>query len=317
MVTSTCPVPHRRALSGCVGAVRENVAVALTTSQTRHPHRPRGTEHRGGAAAGDAAAPVDQERLGGGGPTLPSGALFEPDVLLPTFGAFVAFCLAASGTLPHQRQRGMWRPTAATPPSATVRSPRVRSPRVAIIAAVVLFLAGIGLGTAISLGLGAVVAAYVLVTLAYSLRPGHGARHRVGVRVVGLLAARDRRRVATGSQSRVWFLIVAGFGSLFMAAGKRASELNLVAEKDPAERKNTRKVLAGYTPTYLRFVWGLAATVTVTAYCLWAFEVAAVHTRRGPRSASSPSSWRSCATPSISTRTTPGRPTRWCCPTGS
>jgi len=27
-----------------------------------------------------------------------------------------------------------------------------------------------------------------------------------------------------------------------------------------------------YTDTYLRFVWSIAAAVTVTAYCLWAFE---------------------------------------------
>jgi decaprenyl-phosphate phosphoribosyltransferase len=68
-----------------------------------------------------------------------------------------------------------------------------------------------------------------------------------------------------------WFLIVAGFGSLFMAAGKRFSELERSLRD--GETSPTRRSLNGYTPAYLRFVWGLAAAVTVTAYCLWAFEV--------------------------------------------
>ena len=80
---------------------------------------------------------------------------------------------------------------------------------------------------------------------------------------------------ATGIRSRVGST-VAGFGSLFMAAGKRSSR----AEQDRPGRQakqgspSTRRVLEGYTSAYLRFVWGMAAAVTITAYCLWAFEVA-------------------------------------------
>jgi decaprenyl-phosphate phosphoribosyltransferase len=54
-----------------------------------------------------------------------------------------------------------------------------------------------------------------------------------------------------------------------MAAGKRYSEL---VSREPGAAI-TRRSLAHYTVTYLRFVWGLAAGITVTAYCLWAFEV--------------------------------------------
>jgi decaprenyl-phosphate phosphoribosyltransferase len=72
-----------------------------------------------------------------------------------------------------------------------------------------------------------------------------------------------------------WFLIVAGFGSLFMAAGKRFSELDrsLKAVTDGSEQGIRRRSLDGYTLPYLRFVWGTAAAVAITAYCLWAFEV--------------------------------------------
>ena len=62
--------------------------------------------------------------------------------------------------------------------------------------------------------------------------------------------------------------MVAGFGSLFMVAGKRYSEL-LALGGDSI----TRRSLAGYTETYLRFIWSAAAGVTITGYCLWAFSL--------------------------------------------
>ncbi len=67
-----------------------------------------------------------------------------------------------------------------------------------------------------------------------------------------------------------WFLLVAGFGSLFMVAGKRYSELRQLGSD-----VGTRRSLVRYTDTYLRFVWSTAAAATVTSYSLWAFEVAA------------------------------------------
>jgi len=87
------------------------------------------------------------------------------------------------------------------------------------------------------------------------------------------------RAIAGGVASELpisqWFLIVAGFGSLFMAAGKRYSELTRGSrEPEPgAPVVAMRRSLTGYTLSYLRFVWAIAAAVTITAYCLWAFEV--------------------------------------------
>ena len=62
---------------------------------------------------------------------------------------------------------------------------------------------------------------------------------------------------------------------LFMATGKRYSPLArlTVPAADSDLQPQGRKVLAGYTHAYLRFVVAVAAGVTVTAYCLWAFEV--------------------------------------------
>src|SRR5699024_11622172 len=80
------------------------------------------------------------------------------------------------------------------------------------------------------------------------------------------------RAVAGGTAAEVaisqWFLLVMAFGSLFMAAGKRYAELSLHLETGA----KIRKALASYTPTYLRFVWTLSATVLVLCYALWAYD---------------------------------------------
>ena len=206
---------------------------------------------------------------------LASGHLFDLDVLLPTLGAFVAFCLAASATylindtVDVESDRA--HPTKRHRPIASGDL----SPTVAVVAAIVLFVAAVGLGTVIAPGLGAVVAAYILVTLAYSLRLKHEPVIELVFVSLGFLLRAIAGGVASGIPISSWFLIVAGFGSLFMATGKRSSELDIMMDSE-SDRSSTRKVLASYSPTCLRFVWGLAATVTVTAYCLWAFEVAEV-----------------------------------------
>jgi decaprenyl-phosphate phosphoribosyltransferase len=64
-----------------------------------------------------------------------------------------------------------------------------------------------------------------------------------------------------------WFLITAGFGALFMVASKRYSESVTQHQEDA-----TRALLATYSTDYLRFVWQLAAGLTLAGYCLWALD---------------------------------------------
>ena len=75
--------------------------------------------------------------------------------------------------------------------------------------------------------------------------------------------------MANSVQLSQWFLIAAGFGSLFMAAGKRYAEKRLVQDTGTP----IRPVLRRYTLSYLRFVWTLSAGVMVTTYALWAFTM--------------------------------------------
>lgn len=108
---------------------------------------------------------------------------------------------------------------------------------------------------------------YELLQLAYCLWLKHFAVLDLAVVAIGFLL----RAVAGGLAAHItlspWFLLVASFGSLFMVAGKRYSEVHVLGEGVDA----TRRSLADYSPSYLRFVWGMAGSATLTFYSLWAF----------------------------------------------
>jgi decaprenyl-phosphate phosphoribosyltransferase len=201
---------------------------------------------------------------------LAAGKVFDGDVLRPTLVAFVLFCVAASGVYlvndsidveedrRHPRKR--FRPIAAG-----------LVPRPAAIAmAVVLFT--VALVAAVLLtrpALAAVLGSYVVIQLGYCTFLKNQPVIDLAVVASGFLLRGIAGGVAAGLLLSQWFLLVAAFGSLFMVAGKRYSELLLVGDAAA-----TRKTLQEYSASYLRFVWSLSAGVAVTAYSLWAFEMA-------------------------------------------
>lgn len=204
---------------------------------------------------------------------LAAGSLLEPDVLVPSLLAFVAFCLISSATYLINDVRDVEadraHPTKRNRPIAAGQLPVP----IAIGAAGVLAVVALGIGLAVNLALFGTVLAYAIFTLGYSLVFKHEPVIELALLAVGFLLRAIAGGVAAEIPISRWFLIVAGFGSLFMAAGKRFSELQRNIRDNGDASKSGRRSLAGYTTGYLRFVWGLAAAVTVTAYCLWAFEV--------------------------------------------
>ena len=202
---------------------------------------------------------------------LAAGAILDPDVLRPTAVAFVLFCLASSGVYlvndtidveedrRHPRKR--FRPIAA----GLVPRP------LAVALAVVLFT--VALVSAVVLtrpALAWVLASYVVIQLAYCTFLKNQPVIDLAVVASGFLLRGIAGGVAAGLLLSQWFLLVAAFGSLFMVAGKRYSELVVVGDAAA-----TRKTLREYSASYLRFVWSLSAGVACTAYSLWAFDMAA------------------------------------------
>ncbi len=198
---------------------------------------------------------------------LAAGKIFESPVWWQTLVAFVAFC-ALSGAVylmndavdvesdrAHPRKR--LRPIAAGE----------LSPRTAVVVAVVLGVAALAAGTAVDWHLGVLLATYVVLQIAYSLWLKHEPVLDLAVVSVGVWMRAVSGGLAASLALSDFFLMVAGFGSLFMVAGKRYSELHTLGNE-----AGTRRSLIRYTDSYLRFVWSIAATSTALAYCLWAFE---------------------------------------------
>jgi decaprenyl-phosphate phosphoribosyltransferase len=202
---------------------------------------------------------------------LAAGQLTHRDVLVDTTVAFVCFCAVASATYllndvidaesdrAHPRKR--FRPIASGELSRTA----------ALIAAVVLALLGL-LGAALSTYPAFLVtlAIYLVATVSYSLGLKNEPVVELAVIAAGFVLRAIAGGTATGIPMSPWFLTVAAFGSLFMAAGKRYSEFVSLGP----DGRDARPALAHYTATYLRFVWSLSAAIMLTAYCLWAFQVA-------------------------------------------
>ena len=199
-----------------------------------------------------------------------AGGVLRPGVLVPTLVAFVALCLASSATYLVNDSRDInsdrTHPTKQFRPQAAGHLSR----RTALMGASVLIVVALALALSTTRALALTVAAYLILTLCYSLWLKSEPVIELALLTAGFLLRAIAGGAATGIAISNWFLIVAGFGSLFMAVGKRYSEL---LHQGPST--STRASLAGYSPEFLRWASGVSASVAITAYCVWAFEVAA------------------------------------------
>lgn len=198
-----------------------------------------------------------------------AGVLDEQSALTNVGLAFAAFCLVSSGTYflndardaeeDRKHPAKQHRPIAA----GTVSIP------VAVITGLLLLAGGFAVATAVNTEFLGVVALYVGLTTLYTFW-----LRRVVILDIALVSSGFIIRALAGAVAvdvpvSRWFLIVAVFGSLFIVAGKRESEhLDL----GPENAHQVRPTHEAYPQNYLRYVWALASTVAVTAYCLWAFE---------------------------------------------
>jgi decaprenyl-phosphate phosphoribosyltransferase len=198
-----------------------------------------------------------------------AGVLTQAEPLFRTAVAFVCFCLAASATYyfndaidveadrRHPRKR--FRPVAAGEVSRET----------AFVGGFVLAAAAVGLSFAARWQLVLVIGGYFVLQVAYSLWLKHEAVLDLAAVACGFVLRAIAGGVAVGVPISPWFLIVAGAGSLFMVTGKRSAELHQLGVG------SHRRALAGYTEGFLAYVRGVASSVAILAYCLWAFEKSA------------------------------------------
>ena len=133
---------------------------------------------------------------------------------------------------------------------------------------------GLGIGAvAVSFGfwfgqpmLAAVIAAYLALSLLYSVAFKHVAVIELTFVAFGFLLRALAGAVAASVPPSGWFLLVCSLGALMVAIAKRFAELRALRDDAVAHRP----VLKWYTPRALRGSQRLVAVVTIAAYLLWA-----------------------------------------------
>jgi len=198
---------------------------------------------------------------------LAAGRLFEPAVIKGTALAFVAFCLISAAVylvndvrdVAEDRQH----PTKRFRPIAAGEL----KPATALVLAAVLGACGLVLGFVVSMPLGITMVVYVALQLLYSAYLKHLPVVDLAMVASAFLLRAIAGGVATGIPLSQWFLLVAAFGSFFMVAGKRYSEMKALGGD-----AGTRRSLTRYSESYLRFAWMMAAVMVLISYSLWAFE---------------------------------------------
>jgi decaprenyl-phosphate phosphoribosyltransferase len=197
-----------------------------------------------------------------------AGVLGNGTALARTGIAFACFCLAASGTyflndaLDVDADRR--HPTKRLRPIASGEV----SSRTAITGGVVLLAGAIALSFAARWQLSLVVGGYLLQTIVYSVWLKHEAVLDLACVASGFVLRTIAGGVAVGVSISPWFLIVAGSASLFMVTGKRHAEMVELGDQAGGHRMT----LDMYSRGFLSYVRAVASSVTVLAYCLWAFE---------------------------------------------
>jgi decaprenyl-phosphate phosphoribosyltransferase len=199
-----------------------------------------------------------------------AGTILTPHGLRGVVLAFVTFSLVASGIYllndVLDRESDRQHPVKRNRPIASGALP---VPVASVLAGLLLVLVPVGLVLAGEEGLATVLGIYAVVQTAYCIWLKHQVVIDLAIVSSGFLLRAVAGGVAADVALSPWFLLVAAFGSMFMVAGKRYSEVHLVGEGKAA----TRRSLEAYSASYLRFVWGIAASATVVFYSLWAFSL--------------------------------------------
>ncbi len=197
-----------------------------------------------------------------------AGVLTKTDVFGKVALTFACFCMLSSATYLlndiHDLEEDRAHPRKRLRPLASGSITRAQ----AIAAAVLLALGGLGLAFAVRPALGAVAGGYLVLTLGYTFWLREVAVADIAAVAGGFVIRALAGGVATAIPVSRWFLVVTSFGALFLVAGKRYAELR----ESSASPARGRGSLRSYSANFLRFVLTLSATVTITAYCLWALQ---------------------------------------------
>ena len=197
-----------------------------------------------------------------------AGVLGEWHTALRVIGAFLVFCVVASGTYllndVIDAAADRYHPVKRSRPvaSGALRPGTAATTGAALIATAVALALLLG-----PWGFAVIVASYAGLSIAYSIR----LKREPVMELAVVAACFVLRAIAGGVVVNVplsdWFLVFTSFAALFIVTGKRCAELAHLG----SEQGMHRPVLNQYSESFLKSTLTISATVTVASYCLWAF----------------------------------------------
>ena len=110
------------------------------------------------------------------------------------------------------------------------------------------------------------VVAYLFISIGYSIYFKKIAVVEMFLIAIGFVIRALAGAAAFKVEASSWFLIVIGFGALFLVANKRLAELSY------QNSSLTRGVIDKYSNSFLKMVIGSSMTVCLVGYTLWAFQ---------------------------------------------
>ena len=194
-----------------------------------------------------------------------SQSLGQPEAVLRSLGAFVAFCLASSAVyllndlcdLQEDRRHPVKK---HRPLAAGEIGPRAVVPCMLLLAA-----AGIAGGFAIAEPSGVMLTLYVLMNVAYTRRLKHVVILDVMLIGLGFVLRAIAGAAAIGVPASPWLVLCTLTLALLIGFGKRRHELLLLQD----EAAGHRACLEHYSPQFLDLMMTISAAAAIVCYALY------------------------------------------------
>lgn len=200
-----------------------------------------------------------------------SGGLFDPTAFQKVLFAFISFCGLSSATYVfndifdikkdrlHPFKR--FRPLAHGDLSLNL----------ALAIAVIIIIASLSLGFFVTPAFFALALIYIAIQFLYSAVLKAIAVIDILVIAAGYILRVYAGELASGFHISVWLLLTTISLSLFLAVGKRRSELTLVSNNKALHIADIRKTLSHYSERLLDVYASIFATSTFVSYALFTF----------------------------------------------
>ena len=187
------------------------------------------------------------------------------ELLSNAFIAFIAFSLSASAVYIFNDLQDIKEDKQH--PSKKVRpiASGAITPFHAIIIMLALFALGSSLMTFLSLQAVSILAAYIVLNIAYSYSLKHIAIVDINIIAIGFVLRLLVGSVVTGTLLSQWIIIMTYLLALFIALAKRRDDVLIFLDTG----KKMRKVIGGYNLQFLDTAMSIMASVVIVSYILY------------------------------------------------